>query len=71
MHQLHSLLLPSQSGGASAHCASQFATQCVILCVTQCVIQSVTQCVILCETLFGIVRANLWNQRAKAWKLEN
>lgn len=63
MHQLHSLLLPSQSGGASAHCASQSATQCVI--------QSVTQCVILCETLFGIVRANLWNQRAKAWKLEN
>ena len=63
MHQLHSLLLPSQSGGASAHCASQFATQCVILCVTK--------CVILCETLFGIVRANLWNQRAKAWKLEN
>jgi hypothetical protein len=59
MHQLHSLLLPSQSGDASA----QFATQCVILCVTQ--------CVILCETLFGIVRANLWNQRAKAWKLEN
>jgi hypothetical protein len=63
MHQLHSLLLPSQSGGASAHCASQFATQSVI--------QSVILCETLCETLFGIVRANLWNQRAKAWKLEN
>jgi hypothetical protein len=59
MHQLHSLLLPSQSGGAPARCASRFA------------IQYVTRYVILYGTRFGIARANLWNQRAKAWKLEN
>lgn len=63
MHQLHSSLPPSQPDGAAARCASQFATPYVTPYVTQ----SGT----LCETQFGIARANLWSRRAKAWKLKS
>jgi hypothetical protein len=56
MHQLQSSLHPSQSDGATAHCAAQFAIRFVIQYVTR------------YETRFGIARANLSSRRAKAWK---